>query len=107
MNSNDYMDQDNARNQAVAQLIEICMAMGLNSTATQDQFIIQLPNMIVRKAVIGITIPLLPTKRKTFDISTWGDKGPVEGLPDDMQFPDYGEILDEGVPPQGDPNHEA
>ena len=108
MNSSEWSDQDNARNQAIAQLAEVCAAMGLSWSADQRTFSIALPNIIVNKAVTSVSIPLQPTKRKSFDISTWGpDSGIVEGLPDDMQLPDYGEILDEGVPPQGDKDAEV
>ena len=107
MNSAEWADIENVRNQAIAQLAEICAAMGLSWSAGSKEFVISLPDIIVNKAVANISIPLQPTKRKTFDISTWGEPGPVEGLPDDMQLPDYGEMLDEGEAPKGDPNREA
>ena len=104
MNANEWQDIENVRNQAIAQLAEICAAMGLSWSAGSKEFVIALPDIIVNKAVANISIPLQPTKRKTFDISTWGpDSGIVEG----MQFPDYGELLDEGEAPKGDPNREA
>lgn len=106
MNADDLTDTESARNQAINQLAEVCAAMGLSWSAGEKKFVIELPNVIVRRQASTVAVDLLPTRRKTFDISTWGDKGPVEGLPDDMQMPDYGEILDEGVPPQGDPSSE-
>ncbi len=108
MNSNDWQDIENVRNQAVAQLAEICAAMGLSWSATDMKFVIELPSLVVEKRTSSISVEILPTRRKTFDISTWGETGPVEGeaMPDDFQMPDYGEMLDEGVAPGGDPQAE-
>lgn len=110
MNSNDWQDIENVRNQAIAQLAEICAAMGLSWTAGEKEFVIALPHVVTMKAASSVIVELMPTKRKTFDISTWGDNsGVYEGsiyksddpMPDDFQMPDYGEILDEGKPPKG------
>ena len=109
MKSEDWQDIENVRNKAIGQLAEVCAAMGLSWTATDKVFHIMLPDLMIVKVNKDTSIYLStepPTRRKTFDISTWGEPGPVEGLPDDMQLPDYGEILDEGVPPQGDKDAE-
>ena len=109
MKSEDWQDIENVRNKAIGQLAEVCAAMGLSWTATDKEFHIMLPDLMIVKVNKDTSIYLStepPTRRKTFDISTWGEPGPVEGLPDDMQLPDYGEILDEGVPPQGDKDAE-
>jgi len=115
MNSQDFQDIDSARNQAIAQLAEICAAMGLSWSATEKKFVIDLPTIVIAKSKVVVEYGELPTKRKTFDISTWGEPGPVEGpttyksddpMPDDFQMPDYGEILDEGEAPKGDKDAE-
>jgi len=121
MNSQDWQDIENVRNQAINQLAEICATMGLSWSASDMLFTINLPDVIVAKG--KATLASMPTQRKTFDISTWGDTGVDEAdmqqyrsdppmdsnnpIPDDFQMPDYGEILEEGEPPKGDPNAEA
>ncbi len=110
LKSEDWQDIENVRNQAIAQLAEVCAAMGLSWTANAKEFSITLPDFIIARVDRDVPISNYqsqPTRRKTFDISTWGEKGPVEGMPDDFQMPDYGEILDEGVPPQGDKDAES
>jgi hypothetical protein len=108
MKAQDWQDPDSPRNQAIAQLAEICAAMGLSWSATEKEFTIALPDVIEQKVTSEVVFR--PTTRKTFDISTWGPVGPIEGednpLPDDFQLPEYGEKLDEGEPPKGDPNKE-
>lgn len=101
MRSQDWADQESVRNLAVSQLAEVCAAMGLSWSATEKAFIIDLPDVLLTPLTHE---PV--ARRKSFDISTWGPVGPVEGIPDDIQFPDYGEILDEGEPPKGDPKAE-
>ncbi len=102
MKAQDWQDPDSARNLAVSQLAEICSQAGLSWSATEKQFIIELPDVVLSRVV-----PTVP-QRKTFDISTWGPKGIDEAnpLPDDFQMPDYGELLDEGEPPKGDQDAE-
>lgn len=110
MNSQDWADIDNVRGQAISQLAEVCAAMGLSWSATEKQFTIELPNVVISRGGASVAVNTMPTIRKTFDISTWGDTqadDPEKLIPDDMQLPDYGEILDEGVPPQGDKNAES
>lgn len=115
MRVNDYMDMESARAKAIEQLAEICAAMGLSWSATEKEFTIQLPDVISQSVVAQVSFS--GTTRKSFDITKWGPIGPVEGattyksddslLPDDMQLPDYGEILEEGEPPKGDKDAEA
>lgn len=107
MRAEDYMDMDSARNKAIQQLAEICAAMGLNWVANDTEFMIELPKYVAMKATAQVEFTPPQTRRKTFDITTWGEPGPIEGLPDDMQLPDYGEILEEGQPPKGDVDAEA
>ena len=103
MKADDYQDIENVRNIAISQLAEVCAAMGLSWSAQDNQFVIHLPTIQLTS-----NHQLIPksTRRKTFDISSWGDKGIDETLPTDMQMPNYGEILEEGEPPKGDKDAE-
>ena len=107
MNASDWSDPENVRNLAVSQLADICMAMGLSWSANDKKFTIELPDVVLSRATAS------KPATKHFDQEAWGNidvfgnKVATDSLPDDMQLPDYGQILDEGVPPQGDPNAEV
>jgi hypothetical protein len=103
VNSQDWANADSARNQAIAQLAEICAAMGLSWSADEKIFTIDLPDVISMKATAEVIYK--PTQRKSFDISTWGPAGVDEN--EITNLPDNGELLDEGEAPKGDPDAEA
>lgn len=103
MRSQDWANAENYHNKLVSELMEFCVQRGLSSMAEGNKFTVTLPT------VDEINVWPEVEKRKHFDISKWGAKSAddPEPLPDDFQMPDYGEQLEEGQPPKGDPNHEA
>ena len=105
MNSQDWADPENVRNLAISELAEVCSAMGLSWSASEKQFVIELPDILVTKdpASGGGYYDKPTTTRKHFDITKWGETGPIEGdvMPDDFQMPEHGQQLTEGEPPTG------
>lgn len=107
MRAADWMDQGNYRNKTVTKLAEFCDTIGLSWSAEGDTFTITLPTVTEMSVM-----PEGVRRRKVFDISTWGPSSGVYeydstgALPDDMQMPENGEILEEGEPPKGDSDAE-
>lgn len=96
MNSQQWSDPQQYRNKCVAEIMELCLQLGLDSTATEKKLTIRLPDVENIKAIAE--------RKKSFDISKWGPVGidETDPMPDDFQMPEYGEKLDEGEPPVGD-----
>lgn len=93
MKAQDYMNQDNNRAEVVNKLIEICTYLSLSYEFTEKKFKIDLPQVEDLPVTNQVT-----KKRQTFDISKWGEPGPIEGLPEELPPAEY--KLEEGEPPK-------
>lgn len=94
MNSNDIMDQNNDRAEAIRQHIAYCLEHGWSYSYTDKAFSIVLPghehvpNEVEQNVITGKV-------RKQFNTDSWGAKGYVEG-----EEPDPEQPLEEGKPPE-------
>lgn len=91
MKSIDWSDANNYRNKCVAEIMELCLQLGLDSNATEKQLTIKLPT------VDEINVWSDSKKRKVFNWDSLESNGVVEGMPDELEPPDY--TLEEGEPP--------
>jgi hypothetical protein len=95
MKSQDIMDQESNRAEAIKELINFCLEHNLNYSYTDKAFSVVLPgyekvpNEVEQNVVKGKV-------RKGFDIKAWGPKGV-----DEANLPDPEKPLDEGTPPEG------
>lgn len=93
MNSQDLMNQDNNRADAVNKLITFCMDNGYSYNYTDKTFTVTLPYTEPLPTATDLTPP--GKRRKKFDISDWGPKSYHEG-----EEPDPEQPLEEGKPPK-------
>lgn len=98
MKSQDWMSQDNNRAEVVRKLVAYCADNDLEYTYTEKKFTVKLPS-VEPLPVVPITTPM--KKRKSFDISKWGEKSVDEtNLPDEL--PPTTTPIEEGEAPKGD-----
>jgi hypothetical protein len=94
MKTEDIMNQDNNRADAIDKLINFCVANNLSYSYGEASFTITLPgfepvpNAVEQNVTKG-------NVRKTFRIDSWGPKGPIEGEEPNPELP-----LEEGEPPK-------
>lgn len=92
MHSQDLMNQDNNRADAIKKLMTFCLDNNFSYNYTDKTFTITLPTA----EPLPVTDHITTNKRKKFDISGWGERGIVEG-----EEPDSEQPLEEGTPPEG------
>lgn len=90
-NMSDFMSKDNNRADAIEQLINLCMEINLDYTYTDKHFTVTLP----RFEDLPTAVDMNTNRRKSFDTSTWGDKGI-----DEDELPPIDKPLDEGETPE-------
>lgn len=93
MRSQDLMNNQNNRADAIDKLIRFCTDNDLSYNYTEHVFTITLPDAEPLPTMTHLTPP--KNKRKKFDISGWGEKGYVEGDEPDPEQP-----LTEGEAPK-------
>lgn len=91
MNSQDWMDKDNNRQDAIDKLVQYCFDNGLDYTYTDKTFAIKLPE------TEGLPLATDGPKksRKSFDIGLWGPEGVHED-----ELPPVDGTLNEGETPE-------
>ncbi len=93
MKSQDIMNNENNRADAINGLITYCLDNDLSYNYTGKTFTITLPNVEPLPTVTELTPKQY--RREKFDIDSWGPKGYVEG-----EEPDPEQPLDEGEAPR-------
>jgi hypothetical protein len=84
LKAQDWQDPDQVRNLAIAELAEVCAAMGLSWSASEKQFVIALPDIVVTRVTPVNTHP-----KRRLDLSIFG----TDKAPNEADFPDYTDNL--------------
>lgn len=101
MKAQDINNEDNERGRVLRALRDFCADQDLEYSYTEKKFTVKLPAL--EELPAANLVQSAGKRRKRFDITKWGNRGPVEGedgFPDEL--PPTTTPLEEGEPPEGD-----